>query len=416
MRRKMMVIAVSLSIVVFVFISGCGLVAAHDVEKIKIGILLPLSGPAAPIGVNSLNGHKLAVEEINKAGGIYSLGNAKLELVVADSGGDPKVGMTQAERLITKDNVIAIMGAYQSSVTYPSTQVAEKYGIPYIVPSSYLPAITQRGFKYTFRICLNSDLASKEQIALLDRMGRITGEPVKTLGLIYENTDWGESTGESWKKYAREFGFEVILDEKYPANSPTLRPVVSKIKAANPDALLFASYTSDAILLTNGIAEQKINAKAFVATGGGHADPVFLENVGANADYYFDLVETEPNIDMPQAREENEKYRKIYGVDMSDDCIKCYTATYVLRKAIEIAGSTDPKEIRRVLANIKMVPGQRGIITPYSIEFGPDGQNIHARALFVQFHNQERVVVYPPELALPGANIIWPAPTWEERK
>ena len=84
-------------------------------DTIKVGILLPLSGPAAPIGVNSLNGHKMAVEEINSAGGIPSLGGAKIELVVADSGGDPKNGLTQAERLITKDKVVSIMGAYQSS-------------------------------------------------------------------------------------------------------------------------------------------------------------------------------------------------------------------------------------------------------------------------------------------------------------
>ena len=107
----------------FVFVLVCILTISlfsFAEETVKIGILLPLSGPAASIGVNSLNGHKLAVDEINEAGGIKSLGGAKIELIVADSGGDPKVGMTQAERLITKDKVVALMGAYQSSVTYPS--------------------------------------------------------------------------------------------------------------------------------------------------------------------------------------------------------------------------------------------------------------------------------------------------------
>ena len=98
--------------------------------------------------------------------------------------GDPKNGLTQAERLITQDKVVAIMGAYQSSVTYPSTQVAEKYEIPYIVPSSYKPEITERGFKYTFRLCLTTDLAGREQIEFMDRMGKLTGKPVKTLGLF----------------------------------------------------------------------------------------------------------------------------------------------------------------------------------------------------------------------------------------
>lgn len=388
-------------------------VAAQD--TVKVGILLPLSGPAAPIGVNSLNGHKMAVEEINAAGGIPSLGGAKIELVVADSGGDPKNGLTQAERLITKDKVVSIMGAYQSSVTYPSTQVAEKYEVPYIVPSSYKPEITERGFKYTFRVCLTTDLAGREQIAFMERMGRLTGKPVKTLGLIYENSDWGISSADLWKKYAKQYNLKVVLDESYPSNSTTLDPVVRKIKRAKPDALLFASYTSDAILLAKGIAQQKINPMVYMGTAGGHADPVFIQNVGDASNYYFDLAETSPDIDLPIARETNAKYKKIHGEDMSDDCIKCYAATYVLAKSLEIAASTDPKDIRRVLANIKMIPGQKGIITPYGIEFDEKGQNMHARGVVIQTLKQKRVVVYPSELALPGAAIVWPTPPWDQR-
>lgn len=384
-------------------------------SKVKVGILLPLSGPAAPIGVNSLNGHKMAVEEINAGGGIPTLDGATIELVVADSGGDPKNGLTQAERLITQDQVVSIMGAFQSSVTYPSTQVAEKYEIPYIVPSSYKPEITERGFKYTFRLCLTTDLAGREQIQFMERMGKLTGDKVKTLGLLYENSDWGVSSSELWKKYAKQYGLEVVMDEAYPANSATLDPVVRKIKRHKPDALLFASYTSDAILLAKGIAQQKINVKVYMGTAGGHADPVFIENVKDASNYYFDMAETSPDIDLPIAREANAKYKKIHGDDMSDDCIKCYTATYVLAKAIEIAGTTNPKDIRRVIANIKMIPGQKGIITPYGVEFDEKGQNKHARGVFVQTIDQKRIVVYPSELALPGANIVWPTPKWNER-
>jgi branched-chain amino acid transport system substrate-binding protein len=401
--------------IVFISFFLCTAIVAVAQDNVKVGILLPLSGPAAPIGVNSLNGHKMAVEEINAAGGIKALGGAKIELIVADSGGDPKNGLTQAERLITKDKVVSIMGAYQSSVTYPSTQVAEKYEVPYIVPSSYKPEITGRGFKYTFRLCLTTDLAGREQISFFDRMSKLTGEKIETIGFLYENSDWGVSSGELWKKYAEKFGLKVVLDESYLANSATLDPVVRKIKHAKPDALLFASYTSDAILLAKGIAQQKIDVKVFMGSGGGHADPVFIENVKDASNYYFDQVETSPDIDLPLAIETNAKYKEIYGENMSDDCIKCYTATYLLAKAMEIASSDNPKDIQRVLGNIKMIPGQKGIITPYGIEFGPDGQNIHARAIFVQTLNKKRVVVYPAELALPGAKIVWPTPSWKER-
>ena len=87
----------------------------------------------------------------------------------------------------------------------------------------------------------------------------------------------------------------------------------------------------------------------------------------------------------------------------------------MLAKALEIAASENPKDIRRILANIKMIPGQKGIITPYGVEFGPNGQNMHARGVMVQTLDQKRIVVYPNELALPGAKIVWPTPPWDKR-
>lgn len=154
-------------------IANSAFTSTYSEDTIKVGILLPLSGPAAPIAVKSLNGYKLAVQEINKSGGIPLLDGREIKLVVADSGGNPKVCKAQAERLITKDNVVVIMRAYQSSVTYPSTQVAEKFEIPYIVPSSYLSTITERGFKYAFKVCLTSELASKRADCIFRSNGKI---------------------------------------------------------------------------------------------------------------------------------------------------------------------------------------------------------------------------------------------------
>lgn len=132
-------------------------------------------------------------------------------------------------------------------------------------------------------------------------MGKFSGKSVDPPVLFYENTDWGESAGEAWKKCVEKYDFEVVLDEKYPANFTTFRPVVSKIKSAKPDALL----------LTKCIAEQQIDIKAYVTIAGKHADPVFLENVGAAGNYYFDLTENSPYIGLAIARETNEKYKEI---------------------------------------------------------------------------------------------------------
>ena len=102
---------------------------AAAADDIKVGILLPLSGPIAPIGQNNRRGHVLAIEDINAAGGIKSLGGAKLVIVDGDTQGNPRVGIQEAEKL-ARQGVVAILGAYQSNVTFPSTQTAEKLGVP----------------------------------------------------------------------------------------------------------------------------------------------------------------------------------------------------------------------------------------------------------------------------------------------
>jgi branched-chain amino acid transport system substrate-binding protein len=132
-------------------LAGFGGPGAHAAEDVKVGVLLPLSGSVAPIGQNNRRGHELAVDEINAAGGIKSLGGAKLVLVDGDTQGNPNVGIQETEKLAGK-GVVAIMGAYQSNVTFPTTQIAEKLQVPYIDPVAIADSITEgRNFKYTFK-------------------------------------------------------------------------------------------------------------------------------------------------------------------------------------------------------------------------------------------------------------------------
>ena len=113
-------------------------------DTVKVGILLPLSGSVAPIGVNNRRGHEFAVEEINANGGIKALGGAKLEMIDGDTQGKPEIGITELQKLERK-GVVAIMGAYQSGVTFPVTQVSEKLRVPFIAVSyTHLTLPTKR--------------------------------------------------------------------------------------------------------------------------------------------------------------------------------------------------------------------------------------------------------------------------------
>lgn len=377
------------------------------IQEIKIGILEPLSGPLAPLGQSELNGHKFAAEEINAAGGIKSLGGAQIRLVIADTRGEPQVGMAETERLITQEKVALIAGAYQSSVTYPTTDVAEKYGIPYVVPGAVMDDITDRGLKTVFRVAPKGSAYGRDMIFFLRDMGNKTGNPIKTVAVAYENTDYGRSVAEGAKKYAKEVGFEVTLDEPYPAGATDLTPVVLKLKKAAPDAVIFVSYVSDAILLTNTIASQAFRAKALVGGGGGYIDPSYLPSVKANAEGWFILTEWNNDLGKPLAKEKNDAFKAKYGADMGPSA-QTYAATYVIADALERAASISADALLKALRETKLTSGPALILPCEKIEFDEKGQNKYATLIITQVQDGKYVTVWPFHAAAGDAK--WPMP------
>jgi branched-chain amino acid transport system substrate-binding protein len=410
-----------LSIMVFalacalVFVSGTSVMAA-GAKEVKIGNILPLSGPSASVGIQNQWAIELATDKINKAGGIKALGGAQLVNVFTDSKGDPNVGATAAEQLINTDKVVLISGAWNSAVTKPSTQVAERYGIPYVVPVSVNDAITERGFKYTFRIAAKDSWWARDQFRFLDDMKKATKTELATIAFVYENGDWGSGMKEQWTKLAAQFGYKIVLDEPYPSTTSDLTPVVMKIKAAKPDVLLLTSNAADAILLTNTMATYKVKAKAIIGTGGGHADPSFRKTTGKNCEYMFDVVEWETDLDRPQIPALNKEFKDLHKIDLAGESVDAFSSVYVIADALERAKSTDPKKLRDALAatNLCVGKGKLGIdILSYDcVTFDQTGQNKNAGIVLVQFREingvMERVTVWP--VGRKGIKTVFPMP------
>jgi len=182
-------------------------------KVVKVGNIEPLSGPSASVGQQGKCARALAVDEINAAGGIKSLGGAKIEMVYADSESKPEKGVAEAERLINTEKGNVLTGCWNSSVTYPTTAVAERYGIPFIVPVSVADKITEQGFKTVFRIAAKDSWWTRDQFAFLKDMAKETNTKLETVALVYENGDWGKGFAEGWKKLAQQAGYKVVLDE-----------------------------------------------------------------------------------------------------------------------------------------------------------------------------------------------------------
>src|SRR5215470_2465642 len=218
--------------------------AAPDVV---IGALYPLSGANAQIGVDAQHAFDTALEVINKvqdldlilakSAGLAGLGGAKVRIVYADHQSDPQKGRAEAERLITQDKVVALIGTYQSAVAVTVSQTAERYGVPFMSAENSSPTLHRQGLKFFFRAAAHDEMFSAAMFDFFDAM-RKKGHKIETLALFHEDTIFGTDSANLQSKLAREHGYKIVADIKYRSNTPSLSAEVQQLRAANADVLL----------------------------------------------------------------------------------------------------------------------------------------------------------------------------------
>ena len=406
--KKLFALMLALAMTVSLVACGGGSTDASsggEVDEILIGNLLPLSGASASLGLIGQQARDMAVEEINAAGGIKSMGGAQLKMIYADSKGDSAEGVTQIEKLITQDGVQLITGCYQSGVCMATSEVTERYGIPYFVPVPSDDQITDRGFKYLFRLAEKTSWRNRDQVAFIQDMAEKTGTDIKTWAIVYESSSWGQGALTALEQYIPEAGYEIVLAEPFNTGTTDLTPVVLKVKEANPDVVLMVAYVSEAALMTNSFIEQGVKPKAFIATSGGFADPTYFDLTGDNCEYFFDISTWEPDVNRPYSQEANEKFTEKYGYGMNAEAVKAYSAMYIIADALERAGSTDPDAICQALAETNLTEGPQQMYSS-AITFDETGQMEDAPLVISQFRKvdgvMERVTVWPESDAREG--------------
>jgi branched-chain amino acid transport system substrate-binding protein len=379
---------------------------------VKIGCVLPLSGGSAAVGNQTRAGVITAVEQINQAGGIKSLGGAKLQAVFGDSQSKADIGVSETERLISRENVSVLCGAFNSAVTFPSTEVAERNKTPWVVVGSVKDEITERGFKYTFRINNKALYDAREQLDAIELVAKETGKPVKRVALFYEGGDWGRSHAANIRKLAAERKIEIALDEPAPAG---------QIRSAKPDALIVALYTPDQLLFTRQLAEQRLDLPyGLHSAGGGTEDPSFYTAVQPKqVAYYF--VQEDWQVDIltvnkdPLLADADKRTRDMLGYGMSAYVAQGVSSTYVIKDALERAKSADREKIREALAATDLTSGP-ALFTGYQrIKFDAQGQNTFAHGVISQNLDGKRRTIWPLENRAADVKPAWPVPAWAQR-
>jgi branched-chain amino acid transport system substrate-binding protein len=403
MRRAVMSFLVPL--VVFFFMGS----SAFSAEKeIKFGAIHPLTGFLAHGGNQLKEGHDVAIEEINAAGGIKSLGGAKLVVLHADSQGKAEVGQAETERLI-QGGAIALAGCFQSNVTFNATQIAERSRIPFLVTVAVADDITARGFKYTFRLQPAQTATVKTSLEGLKALREMTGQSLKTAVYMHEDSIFGTGLADLIKKNAAAYGIQVMDTIGYSTRGLTdLTTEVARVKGLKPDILFASGYMDDGILMVRTARELALDIKCIYGImHGALGEPEFAQKVGELSEGVFSAG-LHWNPVKPEVKKLMDKYQTKYKKPFNYLTAHSYQATYVLADALERSKSTDPKVIRDAIAKTNL----RDHIMPFlgPISFDERGECPTAQILLMQIQKGKETPVWPQQFST-GKPIL-PMPGW----
>jgi len=430
------------TMVVFGVLAVAGLLvpsATFAAKEIKIGVIYPLTGGAAAAGRELRAGAELAAKIANnvmpdlpmtmaKNSGIKNLGGAKIKLIFKDHEGNPTLGADLAKKLILDDKVDGILGCYFSSVTKTVSAVCEQYGVPMINGASTSPPLTKRGFKWFWRTTPHDKWFTKDLFELLKGLtqGKVRGvkaipkKDIINLASACEKTEWGSHVSALIKDLSKEYGFKMKKSLLYAAKSVDLSSEVRSLKAARPDAMLFASYTSDAILMVKTLKAQKAHPKIIWGQDAGFEKPEFRNTLGDSIVGILTRTVFLPKVvELKKiAGQVNKLYKAKTGNDLGGASARAFTGLQTWVYVLEKAGSTKPADIQKA-ANAINIPGKELVVPWAGVKFSTTGeelgQNVLGSGLIGQYQKGKDgkvglEIIYPFDVS--SADMIFPFPKY----
>jgi branched-chain amino acid transport system substrate-binding protein len=313
--------------------------AVHSQETIKIGLVQPLTGSVAYNGLADVNGSKLAVEERNKAGGVLG---KKVELVIEDGQCKPANSINATEKLIQKDKVVALSGAFCSSATAAIMPVIERYKMPLITGVSSKADLTEKGNRYFFRAAETDALLSKAFAKILANELKL-----KNVAYIGVNDDWGRGGVEEFSRDLSAAGVHTAIKEYFDHGTTDFYTLLTKLRGTKADAVFVAAETQDGSILVKQIKELGLNIKVFGVGSWATAD--FIKLAGPAAEGIYAAVPYASTLQSPLNQIFVKNYDEIYKTQPGKYDNAGYNALNIMMDAIQRAGSTDAEKIRDAL-------------------------------------------------------------------
>lgn len=420
-------------------------------DPVKVGVVLPLTGTEANFGEIEKLSFELAVEEINAKGGVKG---SPINLLFEDDSSKPDVGRSAIEKLIRQDGVALVGGGYSSSVTAAMAGVAVNNAFPLVINTGSADNITEP-WSYT----VSGQMATKKKKAMSEETDAVKKEALKkeadelaakaeqeaasvmpryaifrinppaseyaggieslltdvikpkTAALLHENSAFGTSSAADVEKRLAKLGIKLLIKESYDKASIDFKPVLSKVKEANPDIVYMVSYVNDAALLMNQSMELRLNPKMFIGGGAGFTMPEFQKNAGKASEKVISATLWHQTLKYPGAKEYYDKFLKKYNRDTEYHGAEAYAAMYVIADALKRAKSLSKEDITKALAETDMMT----VFGPVKFAtYGKKANQNKGEAYVVQWIKGEQEIVWPKKYAT--TDVVFPVDWIKERQ
>jgi branched-chain amino acid transport system substrate-binding protein len=340
---------------------------------IKVGFFSPMTGFAAADGTSALQAAQLAVKMINEKGGVLG---RQLELVHYDDAAAPDQASSISRKLIEQDKVVAGISGSYSGATRAAAPIFQEAGVPMISAYAIHPEITATGDKI-FRV---GTLATVQGAVGAELVGKVLG--AKKVAILTVDNDFGVSLTEGFKQHATDLGLDIVLEEKYPLGETEFRPIIGKIKEANPDAVYATGYYNEASNLVSQAVDEGLTTQIIGQEG--YDSPKLMELAGTAAEGVIITTDLNRDSDRPMTKLFLEQYKAEYGEDADMVGASAFDAVQVLAYALNTAEATDADAITQAIAGLKnfedvasgpfwSYTDKREVVRPVSSQIVKDG-------------------------------------------
>ena len=390
-----------------------GRAAKAQAKEVKIAMLVPLSGPWAREGILEQMGADIAIEEINAAGGIKSLGGAKLKLMTYDTGDTAETAKNAAQRMLAAEpDLVGGFGCWLSTFTLSATEITERAGLPWLT-LSYSDLITDRGFKHVFQTAPTGGQQANDIMPILVNLAtKTTGKRPTKLAMVGDNSGASVALRKALEeKVLPAEKIQVVLNQIYTPPLTDATPVVQPVRTARPDmALLLSTNASDDKLLVDKFQELGMGGGKLPLIGnGGHwATPELLRIVGK--DNLQGLIVGLAN--WPGKRQDalSKKFvERTKEAWFGHNSIFAYAHTQILALALEMAAAADRAKVTEALRKMDVTDGPALLYPDGRIKFDDKGRRVGAKMVVIQFQGSKWETIYPEEMAT--AKPIWKSQT-----